>query len=166
MKLLALDQASKTGWAYGDVEGPVKNGFFTTGKPKMEPGEFCLAFYANLEKLCEEHPPSVIAFERPVVMSGKINFVTLRKLYSMATMIEIYGIKNDIPVTEVHQAQAKKLAYGRGKGKPDNAVELINEWTIDCSQADAADAAAVWLKYVETLHPKTFARWCERRGAS
>ena len=140
MTLLALDIASRTGWAAGPVpgtamarpgelgSGPVAkpaSGWFDLPKRKDDLGAPLSAFVRTIEALIETRAVSRIVFEapilpRPTVEGGQVrvstNLMTARRLYAMAGLVEWIGYRQKIGYVEAHQQKWRKAFLGRGAG--------------------------------------------------
>lgn len=165
--ILALDQATTTGFAIGPKEGPVVTGRFKIETKPDQIAEFCDRFAEALSEIIEIHHPRAIVFEQPIHGGGRMNLRTLRKLYSIAMEIERAGKRVGVPVCEIRNSEAKRTAYGhcpRNK-KPADADKRIQAWGIDAKGGDEADAAAIWLEYTRLVHPEAFAEWVKRKAA-
>lgn len=163
--ILALDQATRTGWALGPADGPVTTGAFTLPRTGHDIAAFLFAFEDWLDAKIRRDQPEAILFEQPVASRAKLNLATMRKLYGLANEIEKAARRHQLPCYEIKTGEAKKTAYGKAGKKPENAAALIKRWGIPCGGADEADAAAVWLEYVRLADPRAFDAWLKRRAA-
>lgn len=97
---LALDQATRTGWAVGCADTHPRSGHFTLPKTGKDIGSFILAYRDELSGLLDEHRPETVFFEQPV-LPRQTSIVTLRKLYGIASETEALCISRQIRVREV-----------------------------------------------------------------
>lgn len=166
--ILALDQATRTGWALGPAGGPLETGAYTLPRTGTDIAAFLFAFEDWLDATvirAKRSGLTAIVFEQPVAARAKLNLATMRKLYGLANEIEKAARRHDLPCYEIKTGEAKKTAYGKAGKKPENAAALIKRWGIPCGGADEADAAAVWLEYVRLSDPAAFNGWLARRAA-
>lgn len=165
MKILALDQATKTGWIVGHSAGPVIAGTKELPKTGDDIASYLIEYRLWLRAMISTHEPKMIVFEQPIASRMKLNLGTMRKLYGLANEIEVAAKQHAIPCYEIKTNEAKKTAYGKAGKKPDNAVSLIRSWGINVANADEADAAAVWLDAVRLFDEKAFNQWLTQRAA-
>ena len=119
--ILALDQASHTGWAVADFTGNIlKSG---TQEFKGVLGAKLFKFSEWLEGMVQENFPVVIAHELPhfrgyaATMTG-VGFVS---------MINVVGYRFSIPVFGVHTGKLKKFATGMGKADKKDMTAVASE---------------------------------------
>ena len=151
--ILALDQATRTGWAKGEPCGPVTCGSFSIWKAGDNIGRAMLMFKKELEALLDD--VDLIVFEEPI-RPFKTSIVTLQKLYCIAGMIEVVGLIKGIETAQVHNKTCKKTVYGSGGKKPSEAVAIhkIAKRGITVTNGDEADAAAVFIHTVMVRFPE------------
>lgn len=71
MRILCLDQATRTGWAFGIERSEIKYLFGSFKMPKRDdPGERLMIFRDGLVDLIETHKPDIVAFETPFFPVG------------------------------------------------------------------------------------------------
>lgn len=160
--ILALDtSATRTGWCAGEPDGLTRTGSAGFGGYGCDIGGLLLAFERWLIGMVEETSPSRIVFEKPVRPFSTLNLETARKLYGLTGIVELVASRENIPVREVSNTEAKKLCYGNGGLKSAEAkkvaVERAEAWGFRPSNHDEADACAVWLVAVKHHYPEAFA---------
>lgn len=147
--VLALDQASSTGWAVADSHGNI----LESGTKKFVgalPAKL-VSFYGWLDEMIVKYKPVAIAHEKPhfrgygATMTG-VGFVTC---------ISMQGFLHNLPILAVHTATLKSFATGKGKAKKDAmtaAAESITGDKLDVKKDnDAADAIHIARWAVEEL---------------
>lgn len=88
-RVLALDLATKTGWACGSTEGtPVSHGVVAMPKTGEDIGKFLAVFEGWLLTAIDEMGPDEVVFESPI-LPEQTAIATLRKLYSLAGVTEL-----------------------------------------------------------------------------
>lgn len=136
--ILALDQASHTGWAVADFTGNIlKSG---TQEFKGSMGAKFYKFGEWLEEMIQENFPVVIAHELPHFRGYAATLTGV----GLVAMINFVGYKFSIPVFGVHTGKLKKFATGMGKadkaGMTAVASEVIGSSLSAKENNDEADA--------------------------
>jgi Holliday junction resolvasome RuvABC endonuclease subunit len=146
-KILAVDQATATGWAVGDG-GPIT--FGTIKMPKRPDGERLMFLYMNLLRLIETHVPDQIVYETPFFPVGAAQFGTkvvswLQKVagvVQMAAATRAIGIEDYAPATW----RVSFLGYGRKpkgtseKYMKDQTLAKVRLLGFQAKNNDEADA--------------------------
>lgn len=185
--ILALDLSTVTGWAYrsSPAAAPVYGRFELPrkrGKKDHNTGEYLAAFRSHLRRLVEEYQPADVVFEAPIIVERKDRFgrpvrqsvQSLRKLYSLAGLTEMFCADAGIRCAEAKMQRARKhfVGHGRpGSNRDEIKASIINAcrlrgWTPQ--DDNVADALCV-LDYSAHLiwrdHPDlAFEHW--KRGAA
>lgn len=149
MRILALDVASATGYAYGDGADKVPT-FGTIRLPRAsELGEYgprFAAFRRELLQLIPQSAPEMVWFESPVVhgMIGKTNEHTLRLLIALPAFVEEICHTFRIQCREATSPEMRKHFLGSAHGKrADLKLAMMKQchllnWNVgDDNQADA-----------------------------
>jgi len=144
MKILALDMATKTGWAYmknGDIiESGVQD--FTKGRGETN-GLMFWRFRKWLAELGSSMNPDLIAYERAHFRGGPATEIGV----GMQTRAQEAAAKLEIPCAPIHTGTLKKFATGKGNaGKEEMSAEAekcIGRTPLDDNEADAV-MIAVW----------------------
>lgn len=156
--ILAFDVATCTGWCAGEgSELPV------IGHVNMPAGEnkddiaFPLDFWdRTITRLLDEWDPGRVIFEAPVLpppylcpktnkVKMRTNIYTARKLYSMASMLEVACLRREIPCVECDNQHVKKLLGGHGRAPKVDMVHVAKKCGLAPKVHDEADAFGVWL---------------------
>lgn len=114
MKILAFDLATVSGWAFGSVAGVERSGITTVGRHGEELGSFGNAWLNRFLALIDETGPTEVYYEAPVVSGGKININTLRRLYSMGTILEMAADRHKVPCWEAQIPDIRTHFLGHG----------------------------------------------------
>lgn len=113
MRVLALDLATKLGWACGSAEGtPVSHGVIALPKTGEDCGRFGYAFREWLGHAIEELAPSEIIYESPVMFSKTTSLQAARKLYGLAFLTELVCLDYKVPVSEANLSDIRKHFIG------------------------------------------------------
>jgi len=103
------------------------------------------------------HGVDVVFLERPIHPHGPTaNINTLLPLYALYGHIDYMAQRAGIPCFEVDNGTHKKLIYGKGGAKPQNAIELAAAWGFDCQNTDEADACGIFLLSIQKVFPDYF----------
>lgn len=138
MKILALDLATKTGWAHSCGQSGVQDFSPRRGD---SPGMRWLAFSAWLRRLLDNAPTDLIAYEQAHHRGGAATHVA----HSLIGCVESVAAERHIEITSRHTASIKKFALGTGRGDKDAmsaaaAMKWPNRQFLDDNEVDA-----VWL---------------------
>jgi crossover junction endodeoxyribonuclease RuvC len=120
-KTLALDLATRLGFALGTRSGVIVSGSRQLPKTGDDLGTFGRAFRDWLVKGIKRHSPDLIVYEQPILRGVGTNINTLRKLYGLAFMVEVIAgdaellaLNHPIPVQEINNADWIKHFLGAG----------------------------------------------------
>jgi len=135
MNILALDLATKTGWAHSCGLSGVQNFAPRRGD---SPGMRWLEFRAWLCRVLDASPTDLIAYEQAHHRGGAATHVA----HSLISQVEAVAAKRGIEITNRHTATIKKFATGKGNsGKPVMLAAARSNWPdiaiIDDNHADA-----------------------------
>ncbi len=136
IKVLALDLATKTGWAHSCGISGVQDFAPRRGD---SPGMRWLAFRAWLNRVLDDAPADVIAYEQAHHRGGAATHVA----HSLISKVEEVAAERGIEVTNRHTATIKKHALGTGRGDKDAMWGAAGKkWPhrifIDDNEVDAA----------------------------
>lgn len=173
MNVLALDLATNTGVCVGTGDRlPLlsHNRLPSTGP---DVGAFLCAYRDWLIALLEEHGPTLIVFEAPILPKTTA-IATVRKLVGLAGITEMVASDDGIEVREVTTSAVKKALTGHGNAKKPAMVAACRGYGLsphtyikDGEEAsDEADAFGVWLAALRARFPVVGARWDALSAAS
>lgn len=97
--MLALDLATKTGWALWKPDSPVTSGAETFPK---ELGEFALSFERWLSAKVTACNVGCIVVEAPVPVRGTTKLDTLLKLHGAHVLVRLVAQKLKVPIRSIH----------------------------------------------------------------
>jgi len=138
MKILALDMATKTGWAVNDPElSGVENFAVKRGE---SPGMRFIRFKSWLEEMIKRVEPDLVVHEQPHHRGGASTEVALGFVTHLQSTLAPHGIE----YTNKHTSEIKIHATGKGNaGKPAMIKAYREKWGVD--PADDNEADARWL---------------------
>ncbi len=118
--ILALDQATVTGWAFAEPGCEPVWAHKKLGRDKATAGEVGAAFTCLIEGLLDTFRPEFMCFEAPYVpRAGRdrvpINAETLRRLLGLAFLIDTIAEQHGIECREIASSAATLSMTGRGK---------------------------------------------------
>ena len=143
--IVALDLATRTGWARWRADAEVSHGTVTLPKTGPDVGRFLAAFDDRLVSVLAL-APDVVVFEAPWV-GARTHQNTARKLMCLAGFLEFFCHRADIPCREVNNASVRKHFCGKGRAPRKELKHLVMQacrargWTP--ANDDEADALAV-----------------------
>jgi len=150
-RVLALDLASVTGWAYGPPGANPQCGHLRFGKPGTSRAAIYRTFRQWLDDTWgkRDEIPDMIVYESPAVpslMSGKTNIDTTRMLMGLSEHLEewAYG-KTELSEATVSQVRCHFLGSNmKAKIAKPLTLERCLDYGWMCETTDEADAAALW----------------------
>lgn len=134
MKILAIDQASKCGWA-------ISNGIYgtwdlTTRKDESM-GMKLIRFEAKLDEVCKSQQIAVIAYERPAGMHTS-SVIHSAKLVAI---IEQYCEQNGVEYICYSASEIKAFATGKGNANKEAMIKAAaDKYGYTGSDDNEADA--------------------------
>ena len=160
-RVLALDLATTTGWAFGAPGSIPQFGHLRFSKPGSARPVTYRAFRTWLEDRwnVRDHQPDLVVYESPAVpsiMAGKTNIDTIKLLVGLAEHLEEWCHKK-VELREARVADVRvhfigqnmKSAYAKQKTL-EQCVML--GWKVET--ADEADACALWDFQCAWLNPR------------
>lgn len=144
--VLALDLATRSGWACGAAGGPPAYGAFVLG------GADRAARYAALldwlDDAAKVHAPERIVAEAPMVTGDfRGRDAALLALGFMAHL-ELWAWDRAMPLQLVHSGTARKGVLGRGSFERGTAKTVVMDWArregFSPACDNAADALLLW----------------------
>lgn len=147
--ILALDSATKCGWARG-AAGVAVPQFGTADFSGGSTGQVVYNFRHWLADIIIDLRPRVIVFESIYVPHGLVrNPKTLRRLYTIAGEIEAAAYEASIDVYEATASEISKFFLGTSRplkreAKKLATIEMCRQYGWDPQDDNAADALAIW----------------------
>lgn len=156
--VIALDLATVLGYAVGRlpalpitqleaiVTKPPKplSGFHRVAQAGISVGEFLSAYADWFEGIVDEHQPTGIIFEAPI-LPAKTNPATVRKLVGLAGITQMLAFERGVRwVREAQPSSVKKHICGSGAPGKDGVQRAILERGWQFATDDEADALALW----------------------
>lgn len=136
-KILALDLATRCGWAHSNGCSGVQDFAPRRGD---SPGMRWLAFRAWLSRVLDAAPTEVIVYEQAHHRGGAPTHVA----HSLIGMTEAVAAERGIEITNRHTATIKKHATGKGNANKEQMTQAAKDrWPIAIEDDNHADA--LWL---------------------
>jgi Holliday junction resolvasome RuvABC endonuclease subunit len=138
MRILALDVATVTGWAWADGYG--EESFHPT--PRESKGMRFIKFNGWLDGMIRDIKPDLIVYEQPHARGGAAN----QALGGLVAILQKKCIESGIEYTCVHSGELKKFATGKGNANKERMIEAAKErYGIDGDLTDnEADALHIY----------------------
>ncbi len=138
MKILALDTATKTGWAIVVDGKVVESGMQDFSKRRGEGnGILFLRFGVWLHEIAGLYPIDLIAYEQAHFRGGAATEIGV----GLQTRVQEKAAHFEIEAVGIHTGTLKKWATGHGKAEKEKMVEAANRYSptiiTDDNQADA-----------------------------
>lgn len=142
MKILALDTATKTGWAIWDGDRILESGVQDFTKRRGESnGLMFLRFRKWLYSLCETVMPDLIAYEQAHHRGGAATEIGVNLTGRVQEIAAAMGVET-VPVAT---GTLKKFATGRGNAEKTEMIEaaftFLGRDPLDDNEADAVHLA-------------------------
>ena len=159
MTLLALDMATNTGWCCGDVRhGKPVLGSIKLPSTKKDLGWWMDAAIKEYDELIAHTHPDRVRYESPI-LRGSTRIETLRKLYTLASVIEYVCRDRNIPVYEVAITTVKKRLTGNGRAQKEDMMKAAEGMGMAPKSHDEADAFGIWLTGAYKFAPEEALRF-------
>lgn len=154
-----IDTATRrTGWTAGDGATRPHAGVWLYDHVGEDLGLLLDLLDADLCKLAERYPPTVIMYEAPLLLPYD-TLLKLRKLYSLGAYIELWARRRGVKVQEADPKALKRRLCGTSKADKKEMVRMAVKLGIALPDGpgkdDAADSFAAWLVGIEH-HAKEF----------
>jgi Holliday junction resolvasome RuvABC endonuclease subunit len=143
MNILALDCATKTGWALADGNGKIiESGVQDFSKRRGESnGILFMKFRKWLSELIISTEATVIAYERAHFRGGAATEICV----GLQTRVQELSAEKELNVLPIHTAELKKFATGRGNADKSEMINIasliIGRTPQDDNEADAIHLA-------------------------
>lgn len=145
MKILALDLATKTGWAFGDSDGDITHIY--SGVQDFSPkrgeskGMRLLHFDRWIYQMLAEYDPKVVIYETPHHQGGHATEVLL----GLVGILQKAACEAKIEYASVHSSTLKKFATGSGRAsKEQMKMRAIQRFGRQIEDDNEADALHIW----------------------
>lgn len=143
--ILAIDAATRLGWAHLDVDGSLAWGsHMLRASDQEEAADVCAAALAWAHATIVELKPALLAIERPFAGgAGRVG--------SDLLLGGIYGCivgtarRFKLPIVAIAPATLKKFATGSGKASKGDMILAIRAQGFDVKLSDETDAVALAL---------------------
>lgn len=149
MKILALDMATKTGWAVIEDGGIKESGVqdFTKGRGESN-GLMFLRFRKWLQEIASFGPFSIVAYERAHYRGGAATEVCV----GLQTRAQEFAAETGAESAPVATTTLKKFATGRGNADKADMVKaaalILGRPPVDDNEADAVHVGRwAWVQY-------------------
>lgn len=148
--VLALDVATTTGWAHGAAGEKPRFGSYTLSSTGDDLGRYAYNFVNWLTIRVRELKPREIVYEAPI-LPRQTTITTLRKLYSLATLVEMVALLEAVDCSEMTAGDWRKSFLGPQyphKGDRDAfkaaAIKVARMHGWNPNNSDEADALGIW----------------------
>lgn len=149
--LLALDLATKAGWAYRDgMDDPPQYGTFAIEGRHI--GRFLANYDDWLQKIVQRLAPEYVAYEAPYVGNPS----AIRKIYALTSHTEWRCLVMGLPCKEVAATTWRKHFLGRAKYERREAKQAAMQMCRTMGWKPADDNQADALGLLDYAHAMTF----------
>jgi len=152
-KILALDLATRLGWAGGSPDGEPSYGTKVLPATGEDIGRFAQAYNEWLLDMITLESPALIVFEAPI-LAGKTTPATARKLMGLAWHTEFCCRLRDIRCAEHHLQSVKKFFAGHGNADKAAMIAAAQRQGWSPRDDNAADALGLWAATVHERAPR------------
>jgi Holliday junction resolvasome RuvABC endonuclease subunit len=158
-KIAFLDLATNIGWASGPPDGDPLFGTKTLPSTGNDIGRFARAFDEWLNDFITVEQPALLAFEAPILTSGKTHFATARKLTGLAWHTEFVCGRREVHYFEANLSSMKKDFAGHGRADKDDMIAVARRYGWNVRTEHEADACGGWAFTVKQKAPAFAARF-------
>ena len=152
-KILALDLATRLGWACGSPDGEPRYGTKVLPSTGEEIGRFADAYDEWLLDMITLESPALVVFEAPFV-GGTGNANTARKLMGLCWQTEIACYRRQIRCMEHGNTSVKKMFAGNGRAEKGEMIAAAERMGWNPKNDHEADALGLWACAVHEKAPK------------
>jgi len=149
--ILALDLATRTGWAEGEIGSRPRHGSERFAPAGADRAAVLSGAIRHLQRRFMAFPPAMVVFEAPMapnIMAGRTNANTARTLIGLAGLVEAICAINGIHrVREAKVSDIRRWFIGgnpRGEIGKKLTIERLREMGFEPEDDNAADALALW----------------------
>jgi crossover junction endodeoxyribonuclease RuvC len=135
-KILSLDMAGTTGWAYRYQNGAIGSGV-TQFLSTLNPGTRWLRFYSWLATFLQIKP-DLIVYEEPIVVFKHKQGLGLG--YGFEAILRFFCVQHEIHCEGVNISTLKKWSTGDGRADKFKMVRFARQFKPDVSDDNEADA--------------------------
>lgn len=152
-KILALDLATRLGWACGRPDGEPSYGTKVLPSTGEDIGRFAEAYNEWLLDMITLESPGLVVFEAPI-LAGQTTLTTARKLTGLAWHTEFVCRLREIRCAEHHLQSVKKFFAGSGRADKAAMIAAARRQGWDPKDDNAADALGLWACAVHQKCPQ------------
>jgi hypothetical protein len=155
--ILALDQATRTGFCFGAPGDNPSWGIKDFGGRGRTNGEIVSGFRQWLWGVCRAINPTLVVFEAPYV-PRMASAVVLRRLLALAGTIEAVTYELKLQCREASAMEISRFFLGRYRplgraGKKAATIETCAQYGFEVDDDNIADAISLWLYAEATIAP-------------
>ena len=150
-RVLALDLATTTGWAFGCPGSNPQCGHIRFTKEGSTRAQTYRVFREWLVNSWGSHnKPDLICYESPAIpafLGGRTNIETTRLLFGLAEHLEEWAYGCHVELREATTSQIRCHFLGqnlKAKIAKPLTLERCKDFGWECTTTDEADAAALW----------------------
>jgi len=166
--ILALDMATRTGWASGVIGGLPTWGATDFGRNRSN-GEVLAAFRTWLCRKLDEIQPTIVVFESPYMpgpssrFSAPANALTIRRLFAFAGFTEAVCVERRVRCYEARPSEITRAFLGgpaprQRAEKKAATVKMARLLGYAVADDDEADAVALWCFAESVFAPAMISR--------
>lgn len=138
MRILALDLATRLGWACGSLDPtPTSYGVFVLPKTKEDLGRFAQAYRDWFTAALDELEPTEVIYESPF-LPKTTGVTTVRKLSGLTFVTELITSDRKIPVREANNWDVRDHFVGARMAPRSIPQDQRRKWIKDKVMAECA----------------------------
>lgn len=154
MKILAIDAATKTGYASNCFRKITSGIMDFKAKRGDSPGVRFIKFKKWLNEIVKNSKPDVIIYEQAHHRGGHPTEVAL----GFVTVIKIIAAKNNCELTTVHTGELKKWATGNGRASKEEMIDASRKLGFEPVDDNEADALLILHWFLDQFKSKKIKR--------
>lgn len=150
MRILALDIATKTGWAMGDNDVPAAGGILVTAKGKMSAENDARRYHEFATFLSTFLCVDAIAWEQ---VRRHVGTQAAHVYGGLLAIAKAHAYKCMLAMLPVGVGEIKKFATGKGNAKKEDVIDAMSKRypSIEIVDDNHADALALYAYARENL---------------
>jgi Holliday junction resolvasome RuvABC endonuclease subunit len=146
--ILALDLASRTGWAYGPATARLRRpeafGYWQLGSASVHLARPWADLGDMLAPALDLYKPSLVVMEAPLPPSAHKHTRTARLLLGYCTVAELVCYRRKIQCKEQDASTVRKRLIGKGRPSKEEIVDWCRARGLEIHDHNAADAVVLW----------------------
>lgn len=154
--ILALDIATRVGWAFASSPDPTPDTVLHGSQRIGTPGDSDAAVFGKfagwLADMITVHQPRGLVFEAPIMRGNVQTLATASRLMGLAAVAQSVAYQREIPrILPMHVQTVRKEVCGSGHAKKEDVEAAVRALGFRPIDDNAADAIALVIADLRTM---------------